>query len=92
MHLNLMRIVDFQFRVIEFLINEEEAFKGKNASEVHGNPYGFCFLLSLYDSAPFLISGPRNKSSFIYIALIVCKRRNAEHPSRRGPGQQSCSH
>lgn len=56
MHLNLMRIVVFQFKVIQSLINEEETFQGKNASEVHGNPYGFSFFLSLYDSAPFLTS------------------------------------
>lgn len=88
MHLNLMRIVDFQFRLIQSLINEEETFKGKNASGVHGNPYGFSFFLSLYDSAPFLTSDPINKYSFIYIALIVYNRRNAEHPSKRGPSQQ----
>lgn len=91
-HLSLMRIVDFHFRVIDSLINKEETFKGENASEVHGSPYGFSFLLSLHDFAPFLTSGPINEYSFIYIALIVSKRRNPEHPSRRGASQQSCSH
>lgn len=92
MHLNLMKIADFQFRVIQILIKEEESFKGKSASEVHDIPCGFSFLPSLFDFATFLTSGPINKYSFICIALIIYRRRNPEHPSRRGGSHQSCSH
>lgn len=87
-HLNLMRIVDFHFRVIDSLINEEETFKSENASEVYGSPHGFSFILSLHDFVPFLTSGPINEYSFIYIALIVSKRRNPEHQAE---GEQTSS-
>lgn len=64
--------------------------KVKNVSEVQGSPYGFSFLLSLYDFAPFLTSCPINKlpNKFISIALIVCKRRNPEH---QAGGEQASS-